>query len=804
MRTDARRGAGTRRQLTLPFLPGRGGLHRRRRHPARPWLVPALALALPWAAAQAAAQPSAAQPPAAAAAAGAERPVVIQGPPPPEPPAVFTRDAAGRMTIRAIRLAEPLDIDGTLDELLYRDVPGLTDFVQIEPVEGAPATERTEVWLAFDGDNVYISGRCWDSVPESRWIANELRRDSFNIAQNEYIDIVLDTFYDRRNGINLTVNPLGGRMDGQITDERDYAADWNPVWSVRAGRFPGGWTFESAIPFQSLRYRPGRAQVWGFSLTRQVRWKNELSSLVPLPVSRGIMLISQAATVVGIEAPDDGGRVLEIKPYAIGDLTTDRGAVPALSNALHAEAGLDVKYALTQNLVADATVNTDFAQVEVDEQQVNLTRFGLFYPEKREFFLENQGVFAFGGAAGNLFGAAGVNVPILFYSRRIGLEERGGVAAEVPMEAGGRLTGRVGPFSVGALHIRTGNQPRTDTVATDFSVVRVKRDVLRRSSIGALAARRSVSRRGPGANDTYGVDGTFSFYDDLNVNTYWARTATAGMQDELSYRAQLDYAGDRYGVQLERLVVGRGFNPEIGFLRRDDFEGSFGALRFSPRPASIEAIRQLTWEGRIDHIADRAGLLETREQVARFGIEFENSDGFDVFYTRSYEFLKQPFRIAPEVVLPVDGYDFQQVEVSFAFGAQRPFAGSLGVVRGSFYGGDKTTVNLARGRLEITPRLSLEPSVSFNWIDLPQGRFSTELLTTRTTYTLSPLMFVSALVQYNSSSASLGANVRLRWEYRPGSELFVVYNEARDTLRPGRPELRDRALIIKINRLFRR
>ena len=622
--------------MRLP--PGRGGLHRRCRHPIGSWLVLTMALASPWTAcagirpargADAGAGPPARSLPAGAqpraAADGADLPVVIQGPPPPEPPAVFARDAAGRMTIRAIRLTEPLDIDGTLDEPYYRDVPGMTGFVQVEPIEGAPATERTEVWLAFDDDNIYISGRCWDSAPESRWIANELRRDSFNIARNEYIDIVLDTFYDRRNGINLTVNPLGGRMDGQITDERDYSADWNPIWSVRAGRFRGGWTFESAIPFKSLRYRPGRTQVWGFSLTRQVRWKNELSSLVPLPISRGIMLISQAATVVGIEAPDDGGRVLEIKPYAIGDLTTDRAATPALSNALDAEVGLDVKYALTQNLVADATVNTDFAQVEVDEQQVNLTRFGLFYPEKREFFLENQGVFAFGGAAGNLFGNAGVNVPILFYSRRIGLEEHGGVAAEVPMEAGGRLTGRVGPFSVGALHIRTGNQPRTDTAATDFSVVRVKRDVLRRSSIGALAARRSVSRRGPGANDTYGVDGTFSFYDDLNINTYWARTATAGLRDELSYRAQLDYTGDRYGVQLERLVVGRGFNPEIGFLRRDDFEGSFGTLRFSPRPAAIEAIRQLTWEGQRrphrgsrrparDARADRALRHRVREQ----------------------------------------------------------------------------------------------------------------------------------------------------------------------------------------------
>ena len=791
---------GTGRRLTPGSRPARYRLHRRRRRPAGRCLPFALALTL----APALSGPAQAQSgQAPSAASGADLPVVIQGPPPPEPPAVAARDAAGRMTIRAVRLDAPLDIDGTLDEPFYRDVPALSDFVQVEPIEGAPATEQTDVWLAFDDDNLYISGRCWDSAPESRWVANELRRDSFNIGQNEYIDIVIDTFYDRRNAVNLTVNPLGGRMDGQITDERDYSADWNPIWSVRAGRFDQGWTFESAIPFKSLSYRAGRAQVWGFNVTRKVRWKNELSSLVPLPISRGIMLISAAATVVGIEAPGDGGRTLEFKPYAIADVTTDRRAVPAVSNDLHAEAGLDVKYGLTQNLVADLTVNTDFAQVEVDEQQVNLTRFGLFYPEKREFFIENQGVFAFGGAATGVFGDASANVPILFYSRRIGLEERGAASVEVPIDAGARMTGRLGPFSVGALNIRTGDQPAAGAVATNFTVLRLKRDLLRRSSIGALVARRSVARRGPGANATYGLDGTFSFHDDLNVNTYWARTATGGMDDEISYRGQLDYAGDRYGVQVERLAVGRGFNPEIGFLRRDDFERSFAALRFSPRPLSIEAIRKLTWDAHLDHIADRAGLLETREQLGHFGIEFESSDMFDVTWTRSYEFLKEPFEIAPAVVLPVDGYDFEQVEVMLTLGQQRAFTGALAVAHGSFYSGDKTSISLSRGRQEVTPRLSLEPSLSFNWIDLPQGRFSTELVTARATYTLSPLMFVSALVQYNSSTASLGANVRLRWEYHPGSELFVVYNEARDTLRPGRPELQDRALIVKFNRLFR-
>ena len=714
------------------------------------------------------------------------------------PAAAGQAASGGGRTVRAVRV-EPLRIDGVLGERLYRDFPPASGFVQVEPVEGAPATERTEVWTAFDDDNFYVAGRCWDSAPESRWVVNELRRDNFNIGQNEYVDVVLDTFHDGRNAVDFTVNPLGGRMDGQITDERDYSADWNPIWSVRTGRFDGGWTFEAAIPFKSLRYRPGREQVWGFNVVRFVRWKNEQSALTPLPAARGqaaIMQISLAARLVGIEAPP-GGRTLEIKPYAIADLATDRRGPRPASNDPGADAGIDLKYGLTQNLVADVTVNTDFAQVEADEQQVNLTRFSLFFPEKREFFLENQGVFAFGGSSTGLFGDP--NVPLLFYSRRIGLHEQG----ETPIDAGGRLTGRVGGLSVGVLGIRTGDAPESGAAATGFTVARLKHDVLRRSSIGAIAARRSVSAQGAGSNATYGVDGAFAFYDHLNVNAYWAGTSTAGFDDEVSYRGQLDYAGDRYGVQIERLVVGSGFNPEIGFLRRGDFERSFAALRFSPRPRSIEAIRKLSWEGRIDHVTDRNGRLETREQHGRFGVTFESSDLFDLFYTRSYEFLEEPFAIAPGVVLPVGGYRFQQLEATFTFGQQRPFSGALSVARGSFYGGDSASASFSQGRLEITPRLSLEPSASLHWIDLPQGRFSTELAAARTTWTMSPLMFVSALVQYNSAAGSLGANVRFRWEYLPGSELFVVYNEAHDTLRPGPPELRSRAIIVKINRLFR-
>ena len=722
------------------------------------------------------------------------------GPSPPRPPEVITRDASGRATIRAVRLTAPLRVDGRLDEAVYTRVPPISDFIQQEPVEGAPASEKTEVWLTFDRNHVYVSVRCWESQPE-RLVRKEMRRDSRIIFMegHDAVGFMFDTFYDRRSGFLFNVNAIGGRTDGQFPNERQYNGDWNPIWDVRTGRFEDGWTVEAAIPFKSLRYQPGEAQTWGFNLRRTNGWRNELSYITRVPAGRataGTQMASVAATVVGLEVPP-GSRNLEIKPFAVSTLSTDRSEAPATSTELGADMGLDLKYGLTQNLTADFTYNTDFAQVEADEQQVNLTRFSLFFPEKREFFLENQGLFAFGGAG--TFGGGG-GTPVLFYSRRIGLSQ----GREIPVDVGGRLTGRVGNLSVGLLNIQTGNEAVSGAEATNFSVVRVKQDILRRSSIGALFTGRSVSTHGDGSNEAYGVDGRFAFYDNLNINTYWARTHTPDRRvDEVSYRTQFDYRGDRYGVQLERLVVGTGFNPEVGFLRRDDFERSFGSVRFSPRMPSIAAVRKLSWEGRLDYITDRAGRLETREAQGQFGIEFENNDRFTISYTRNYEFLEAPFPIASEVTIPVGGYGFEAVRASFTLGLQRTHSGTVSVGHGSFFGGHKTTVGISRGRVTISPQFSIEPSFSFNRVTLPEGRFTTQLVTTRTTYTITPRMFVSALVQYQSDRQVAAANVRFRWEYQPGSELFVVFNEQRDTLDRGFPALANRAFIVKINRLVR-
>ena len=731
-------------------------------------------------------------------------------PPAPVAPEVIARDATGQATVRAVRITEPLSIDGRLDEDIYERVLPMSDFIQTDPDEGAPATEKTEVWLLFDDENVYVVGRCWETEPD-RLVANEMRRDNTTIVRNDNMAWSFDTFHDHRNGVLFEVNPIGGRIDGQVTNESQVNIDWNPIWDFATGFFDGGYVIEAAIPFKSLRYRPGRIQTWGFQVRRVNRSKNEVSYLTPVPpafINNGHFRSSLAAAVVGLEAPP-ASRLLELKPYAIGDLSSDLRGAETFTNRLGGDGGIDIKFGITENLTADFTVNTDFAQVEADEQQINLTRFSLYFPEKREFFLENQGVFTFGGADSGPFTSG--DTPVLFYSRRIGLD----AGREIPIDAGARLTGRAGAFSVGLLNIRTGdaNVPgrAAPVPATNFSVVRIKRDLLRRSSIGAIATQRSVSTRGLGSAETYGADATFAFYDALTMNAYWATTRAAGNgPDDVSYRAHLDYAGDRYGVELERLVVGTHFNPEVGFMRRFDFGRNHGALRFSPRPRSIALIRRFVWEARFDSFRSRAGRLDTELLQGKFGIELENSDVLMADYIRSNEYVDRVFDVAG-VDVGVGGYRFQDTMLTYELGQQRRFSGMVTFQRGGFFGGRKTTIGFGRrtglsgGRLAITPRVSFEPGVSLNWIELPAGKVTTTLITTRTTYTPTPFLFVSALVQYNSAANDASANVRLRWEYQPGSELFIVYNEQRDTLVRGRrfPELYNRALIIKFNRLFR-
>jgi hypothetical protein len=705
--------------------------------------------------------------------------------------------ASARVTIQAFRLREGLAFDGRLDDAVYRRETPVSEFIQQVPHEGALASEKTDAWVFFDRDAVYVSARCWDSTPPETWVANEMRRDGSQLAQNDSFGVLLDTFGDGHDGVFFSTNPLGALQDQQITEERTANADWDPVWDVKTSRFPGGWTVEMRIPFKSLRYRPGAAQTWGIQLRRVVRRLSEWSFISPVPISAagrdgasGILRVSAAATLTGLEVPS-GARNIELKPFALGKMTTDRAASPAFENHSDASFGFDAKYGITQNLTADFTYNTDFAQVEADQQQVNLTRFSLLFPEKRQFFLEGKGIFDFGRTGGS--------VPLLFFSRRIGLED----GHEVPIVAGGRMTGRVGRYSVGAINIQTDGVE--DVASTNFTVLRVKRNIFRRSAIGALYTGRSVSTLGDGGNHAFGADARLSFRENVNVNLYLARTSDPALHGrDSSYQAQFDYPADVYGLRVEQVVVERNFHPDVGFVSRSNFSRSFGEVRYSPRPKSLPSVRQFTFEASLDYTrtAD-TGQLETREQLVSFESEFRDSGRFELDVVDVHERLDEAFDIADGISIPPGSYDSRHVEIVYTVARQRPVNGSVLFRGGTFYGGDVRTIEVTGARIKATPKLSIEPSLSFSDVDLPYGSFRTSVTRARATYTLTPRMFVSGLVQFNSESDRVSTNVRMRWEYRPGSELFVVYSEDRDTFDGGLRQPRNRGVAIKMNRLFR-
>jgi hypothetical protein len=719
------------------------------------------------------------------------------GPPAPAPPAVVSaRDEQGRVTVRAVRLTGPLIVDGRLDEDVYRDTASIGSFIQQEPDEGEPATERTEVWIFFDQRNVYVSARLYVSQPD-RLTANELRRDSVNIFRNDYFSVTLDTLFDRRSGIFVMTNAIGGQRDALVTDEaRSLNFDYNAIWDVKSQRFDQGWTTEFAIPFKSMRYPQRREQVWGVVLSRIDWWKNEFSHLTPIPRTDGMQgsfRVSAGATLVGIEAPPPALN-LEVKPFVTADSSTTPSATGS-QTAIGRDFGFDVKYGLRKTLTADFSYNTDFAQAEVDDQQINLTRFSLFYPEKREFFLEGQGLFSFGGASSNGTG----DTPILFFSRRIGLN--GGQT--VPIQAGARLLGKAGAFNIGVLSIRSDAVPPAGVAATRSSVIRIKRDILRRSSVGLVATERAPSATATGANYVIGADVSLALFRNVEAVSYYARSRTPGKSgDEESYRGRFFFNGDKYGLDLDHLKVGGAFNPELGFLVRDNMRRTYLLARYSPRP-KLRGVRRLTWDGRVDNIAAAAdGALQTRTGTGTFRTEFTSGDIVTATFERTDDRPERAFGLPGGLVVQPGTYAYDQGTLAYQLGNQRRITGTLSAATGGFYGGEQTTVSYS-GRIELTTQLAVEPRLSISSLNLGQPRVTTQLLAVRTTYAMSAHMFVAALVQYNSALGVVGLNTRFRWEYGPGSDLFLVYSEGRDTTVSGFRGASSRQLVAKFTRLFR-
>ncbi len=553
--------------------------------------------------------------------------------------------------------------------------------------------------MLYDDDNFYVVCRCWDSAPPEQWVANDMRRDSQRLRDNDNFGVSLDTYHDRRNAFVFYTTPLGALTDQTYTDEGNPNRDWNQVWDVRTGRFEGGWTAEIAIPFKSLRYAPGRSQTWGIQIRRGIRRKNEWTHLTVLPPASGgsqaWFRVSGSATLVGLEAPP-ASRNIEIKPYVSARSTTDRQASPPVTNDGDADVGGDLKYGITPNLTADFTYNTDFAQVEVDEQQVNLTRFALSFPEKRDFFLEGRGIFEFGRGVATGGGGGGDSVaPTLFYSRRIGLN-RGRV---IPIDVGGRMTGRVGHVQHRAARHpdrrrrglgHAGHQLRGGArQARHPAAQQHRRDLHEPVGFGDGPRLQPDLRRGRGVR--------------------LLREPVVGRlfrEDEHAGRRRATTSVTRDGSTTTAIGTARAPSTSGSATTSTRRSGSSAATtsraasdrpRFSPRPQSIDWVRQFRWQGDFEYLENGAGQLETRNLRGSFNIEMETSDEIGFEATRHYEMLIAPFQVAPGVFIPPGSYDFADAQVRYLLGNQRRVSGELTLQHGGFYDGTLTAVWLQHG-----------------------------------------------------------------------------------------------------------
>ncbi len=722
----------------------------------------------------------------------------ILGPPAPVAGESVRRGAGGRVTLRAFRLAEPLTVDGVLDDPVYDQAPAADGFVQQEPDEGAPASESTRVWVFYDADSLYIAAELEELHP-GRLMAREMRRDHRSIGWNDSFQVILDTFYDRRNGFLFHTNALGALYDAQVTDERNTNSDWNTVWWVETATGERGWTAEIRIPFRSLRYAAGGPQLWGINFQRNIKHRNEKVFFTPTPQAynrEALIRLSNAATLVGLEAPS-GSRRMELKPYLIG--SQQHAPLNGVANEWSGDLGADFKFGVTDGLTADVTWNTDFAQVEDDETQINLSRFSLFFPEKREFFLEGQGVFDFGGRQTRAFGGP-TDVPIPFFSRSIGISD----SSVVPILGGARLHGRAGAYQLGLLNIQAGDVPGLDAASTNFSAFRVKRDLFARSSIGVIATHRNVGADGSGSNSLYGADGNFNPTENIRINTFYMGTRESGVETghrAASYLGQFRYDTDLIDLTAERLYLGEDFDPGMGFVRRRDFTKNGGSLQFSPRPRGIERIRQFEFKAEANDYRRPDGGLETREYSFEGRAIFESSDRFVVDHSVTEERLLDGFDLSDTVGVPAGNYRFARTGVRFWMGTHRAVSGYFRYEFGDFFGGSRREVSYW-GRAEVNRRFSMEPNISLNWIEVPEGELRAQVSRLRATWTVSPRSFVGALLQYNSAAQLFSANVRFRWEYSPGSDVFMVFSTNRDG-GDGLSGLTDRALVVKFTRLFR-
>ena len=711
--------------------------------------------------------------------------------------------SAARTGVATIVQRPPL-VDGRLDDDAWRSAPLYDGFVQRELHEGEPVSERTEVRIVTDGEALYVGAWLFDRDPGGIEPGEKIR--DVSLDNSDYFAIILDTFLDRQNGFVFATTPAGVEYDGQVVKEGEgggitvtgqsrqqsgsmggFNLNWDGSWTVRTSSDSAGWYAEFRIPFSTLSYGGSGAQSWGLNLARGIRRKGEDAYWAFIPRQFNLYRLSRAGTLQRLELP--ARRLATVTPYVLGGSRRDFAADSRPRGT--SEFGADAKYGLTPSLTLDLTYNTDFAQVEVDEQRTNLTRFSLFFPEKRPFFLENAGVFS-----------AGTPQAVdLFFTRRIGIDTLG---APVPIRGGGRITGRAGGFTVGALEILTGAQSGVGgQPANSYSVMRAVHELPSRSRIGVLTVERVATKSPADRNGTYALDGRVGAGDAWTFDWWGAKTATPNRRgDDLGYSVRGAYSTADWNNSARIVSVGSNLNPEVGFLNRT------GGYRYY-EIAAMRYVRKPEWKWFKDwnpHMSYRGyyGLDGSWQngQVHMDLTEISLADGgkFGPEVNVFHEGLTTPFEISPGVVLPVGSYNYTVYGLDWTVNPSAPLSFVLRGDFGPFYNGTRNG-----GNVNFTYRrgATLSTSLLFDYNDvrLDQGSFIRQLIGTRVAYFFSPRVFAQSLVQYNNEARVWTANARFGWLGTAGTGLFVVFNdgeEAEGFFRWTRPQTR--SVIVKFTR----
>jgi hypothetical protein len=713
-------------------------------------------------------------------------------------------------TASAVRVAEGPTLDGKVaDDPVWQSAPVITGFWQEQPDEGKPASEATEVRMVFTGDTLYVGVICFDRDPASI-IVSDSRRDA-GLDDTDSFQMIFDTYRDQQNGFVFGTNPAAIEYDGQVTNEGQGGAglgnqrqqagsgggfnlNWDAAWEVRAQIDERGWSAEFAIPFRTLRFPSGSDQVWGLNFQRNIRRRNERAYWSPIPRQYSLYRLSLAGAVSGIQTPTI--RNFKITPYVLGNAV--RSGVKPAQTKLLGDVGADVKYNLTPSLTLDATINTDFAQVEVDDQQVNLDRFNLFFPEKRPFFLENAGFFSVGNPG----------EVDLFFSRRIGIGENG---EAIPIIAGGRVSGKVSDFNVGLINMQTDDY-RDVLASSNFTVVRVSRDLPNRSSIGGLL----INRSGTGGlaldgdnNQTYAVDGKWGLGQNTVLSSFVARTATPDISDDdVAFNVRSRTNVPRFDLELGYQEVGAGFNPEVGFLSRRGYRKPDARVLTRFRPKDFLNLQEVR-----PHVSARAfwgfdGFQETGYVHLDSHWQFRNAYEVHTGVNLTLEGVRppggdvRPFEIYPGIIVPPGTYEHKEAQLVVMTNQGAPVSLNLQTFFGGVFGGTRATVNPTL-RMRVGEAFSTEVAYQRNDVNLPWGDFVTNLLRTRVSYSFNPRIFVQGLVQYNDRADLWSMNVRFGWLQAANTGLFIVYTDTHGLYDLfDRPERTDRSLIIKFSRLF--